>query len=81
MNTIRAGAASGAPAFSLSPLKTEDVFVMAKLVGKIGVIGPTRMKYDEITSIMEYLTNNLSESFRLPDSTGDGNAGNEKQKK
>ena len=25
--------------------------------------------------IMEYLTNNLSESFRLPGDTGDGNAG------
>jgi hypothetical protein len=30
---------------------------------------------------MEYLTNNLSESFRLPGSTGDGNAGDKKQKK
>jgi hypothetical protein len=36
------------------------------------------MKYDEITSIMEYLTNNLSESFRLPGDTGDGNAGKDK---
>ena len=52
-----------------------------KLVGKIGVIGPTRMKYDEVTSIMEYLTNNLSESFRLTDDSGDGNAGDEDQHK
>ena len=62
-------------------LITASYHVDGKLVGKIGVIGPTRMKYDEITSIMEYLTNNLSESFRLTDSTGDGNAGDEKQKK
>jgi heat-inducible transcriptional repressor len=55
--------------------------VDGKLVGKVGVIGPTRMKYGEITSVMEYLTNNLSESFRLTDSTGDGNAGGKKQKK
>ena len=27
------------------------------------------MKYDEVTSLMEYLTNNLSESFRLTDGT------------
>jgi hypothetical protein len=27
------------------------------------------MKYDEVTSIMEYLTNNLSESFRLTEGT------------
>ena len=56
-------------------LITATYHVDGKLVGKIGVIGPTRMKYDEITSIMEYLTNNLSESFRLPESTGEGNAG------
>jgi heat-inducible transcriptional repressor len=62
-------------------LITATYHVDGKLVGKIGVIGPTRMKYDEITSIMEYLTNNLSESFRLPGSTGDGNAGDKKQKK
>lgn len=48
-------------------LITATYHVDGKLVGKIGVIGPTRMKYDEITSIMEYLTNNLSESFRLTD--------------
>ena len=48
--------------------------------GKI-YLTPSAMKYDEITSIMEYLTNNLSESFRLPGSTGDGNAGDKEQKK
>ncbi len=48
-------------------LITATYHVDGKLVGKVGVIGPTRMKYDEVTSIMEYLTNNLSESFRLGD--------------
>ena len=48
-------------------LITATYHVDGKLVGKIGVIGPTRMKYDEVTSLMEYLTNNLSESFRLTD--------------
>jgi heat-inducible transcriptional repressor len=46
-------------------LITATYHVDGKLVGKLGVIGPTRMKYDEVTSLMEYLTNNLSESFRL----------------
>ncbi|MBQ6622503.1 MAG: heat-inducible transcription repressor HrcA [Mogibacterium sp.] len=46
-------------------LITATYHVDGRLVGKIGVIGPTRMKYGEITSIMEYLTNNLSESFML----------------
>lgn len=48
-------------------LITASYHVDGKLVGKIGVIGPTRMKYDEVTSIMEYLTNNLSETFELSD--------------
>ena len=46
-------------------LITATYHVDGKLIGKIGVIGPTRMNYGEITSIMEYLTNNLSRSFML----------------
>ncbi|MCQ2567557.1 MAG: heat-inducible transcriptional repressor HrcA [Mogibacterium sp.] len=53
-------------------LITATYHVDGKMVGKIGVIGPTRMKYDEVTSLMEYLTNNLSESFRLTDGKDDG---------
>ncbi len=44
---------------------TATYHVDGKMVGKIGVIGPTRMKYGEITSIIEYLTDNLSNTFRL----------------
>ena len=36
-----------------------------KLIGKIGVIGPTRMKYDEVTSVIEYMTENLNKTFKL----------------
>lgn len=46
-------------------LVTATYHVDGKLVGKIGVIGPTRMKYDEITSIVEYLTDNLNSTFQL----------------
>ncbi|NLA70625.1 MAG: heat-inducible transcription repressor HrcA [Clostridiales bacterium] len=46
-------------------LITATYHVDGNLAGKIGIIGPTRMKYDEVTSIMEYLTSNLSESFKL----------------
>ena len=48
-----------------SSVITATYHVDGKLVGKIGVIGPTRMNYSEVTSIMEYLTNNLSQSFML----------------
>lgn len=46
-------------------LITASYHIDGKLVGKIGVIGPTRMKYGEITSIVEYLTDNLSNTFKL----------------
>ena len=46
---------------------TATYSVDGKTVGKIGVIGPKRMKYGEVTSIMEYLTENLNNSFRLED--------------
>lgn len=54
-------------------LITATYHVDGKLVGKLGVIGPTRMKYSEITSIMEYLTSNLSESFKLNSGKDDKN--------
>ena len=44
-------------------LITATYHVDGKYVGKIGVIGPTRIKYDEITSIVKYLTENLNDSF------------------
>ena len=46
-------------------LITAIYHVDGKLVGKLGVIGPTRMNYGEVTSIMEYLSDNLSKSFKL----------------
>ena len=47
-------------------LVTATYHVDGKFVGKIGVIGPKRMKYDEVTSIIEYITENLSNTFKLP---------------
>lgn len=46
-------------------LITATYHIDGKLVGKIGVIGPTRMKYDEVTSVIEYVTENLSNTFKL----------------
>lgn len=46
-------------------LVTADYRINGKLVGKLGVIGPTRMKYDEVTSMVKYMTENLSKAFRL----------------
>jgi len=54
-------------------LITASYHIDGKLLGKLGVIGPTRMKYDEVISVIEFMTENLSESFKL---TG-GNEENE----
>lgn len=50
---------------------TATYCVDGKCVGKLGVVGPTRMKYDEVTSIIEYLTENLDNSFRLTEGDED----------
>ena len=44
---------------------TATYHVDGRLVGKLGVIGPTRMKYSEITSVIEFLTDNLTSAYRL----------------
>lgn len=46
-------------------LVTATYRINGKLVGKLGVIGPTRMKYDEVSSVIEYMTDNLSNAFQL----------------
>lgn len=46
-------------------LITATYHIDGKLIGKLGVIGPTRMKYDEVISVIEFMTDNLSESFKL----------------
>jgi heat-inducible transcriptional repressor len=52
-------------------LITATYHIDGKLVGKIGVIGPTRMKYSKITSVIEYLTDNLNNAFTLPGGQND----------
>lgn len=46
-------------------LITATYHIDGRFVGKLGVIGPTRMKYGEITSVIEYLTDNISNTFKL----------------
>ncbi|MDD7216057.1 MAG: heat-inducible transcription repressor HrcA, partial [Firmicutes bacterium] len=54
-------------------LITASYHVDGKLIGKIGVIGPTRMKYSEVTSIIQYLTDNLNDTFKLESGGNDKN--------
>ena len=46
-------------------LITADYKVNGKLVGRLGVLGPKRMKYDEVTSVIKYITNNLNDTFEI----------------
>lgn len=50
---------------------TATYHVDGRLVGKLGVIGPTRMRYSEITSVIEYLTDNISDAFKLTGGSDD----------
>ena len=52
-------------------LITATYHVNGKLVGKLGVIGPTRMKYDEVTSIVEYITEHINQTFRIAEGEED----------
>ena len=53
-------------------LITADYKVNGKLVGKLGVIGPKRMKYGEISSVIKYISENISETFEIKGDTDDG---------
>ena len=48
-------------------LITADYKVNGELVGRLGVIGPTRMKYGKVTSVIKYISDNISETFELKD--------------
>ncbi|NLD19940.1 MAG: heat-inducible transcription repressor HrcA [Clostridiales bacterium] len=52
-------------------LITATYHVDGKLLGKIGVIGPTRMRYGEVTSVVEYLTDNISKAFKVTEGDDD----------
>jgi len=52
-------------------LITATYCVNGQCVGKLGVIGPTRMNYGEVTSIIEYMTENISKTFRITEGDDD----------
>jgi heat-inducible transcriptional repressor len=46
-------------------LITATYHVDGKLMGRLGVIGPTRMQYNKVTSIIKYLTENIGDVFKI----------------
>ena len=46
-------------------LVTADYCINGRPVGKLGVIGPTRMKYGEISSIIKHITDRVNRAFNI----------------
>ena len=52
-------------------LITADYRVNGKMVGRLGVLGPKRMKYDEVTSVIKYITDNMNQTFEIEGEVSD----------
>ncbi|MDR1797735.1 MAG: heat-inducible transcriptional repressor HrcA [Clostridiales Family XIII bacterium] len=50
-----------------SSIITATYHVDGHLVGKLGVIGPTRMRYGKVASVIEYMSDNLERTFKMID--------------
>ncbi|MDR3072052.1 MAG: heat-inducible transcriptional repressor HrcA [Clostridiales Family XIII bacterium] len=48
-----------------SSIITATYHIDGNFVGKLGVIGPTRMRYGEIMSVIDYMTQNLDRAYKL----------------
>ena len=63
--TITIGGENSARIVPGSSIITATYHVDGRMVGKLGVIGPTRMRYSEITSVIEYMSSNLNRAFKM----------------
>jgi heat-inducible transcriptional repressor len=70
--TITIGDENSSDIMPDSSIITATYHIDGQLVGKLGVIGPTRMHYGEITSVIDYITKNLDRVFKLNDSDDGG---------
>ena len=69
--TIRIGDENSKRIIPGTSIITATYHADGRMVGKLGVIGPTRMRYSQITGVIEYISNNLDKAFKLPDRRGD----------
>ena len=63
--TITIGGENSSRIVPGSSIITATYHVDGRMVGKLGVIGPTRMRYSEITSVIEYMSGNLNRAFKM----------------
>ena len=48
-----------------SSIISATYYVDGHMVGKLGVVGPTRMRYSEIAGVIEYMANNINRAFKM----------------
>lgn len=63
--TITIGEENSTRIMPSSSIITATYHVDGRAVGKLGVIGPTRMRYSQITSVIEYMSDNLDNAFKI----------------
>jgi transcriptional regulator of heat shock response len=63
--TITIGDENSSDIMPDSSIITATYHIDGNFVGKLGVIGPTRMHYREITSVIDYITKNLDRAFNF----------------
>ena len=54
------GSESGAPGMQQSSLVFKKIVRGGRVIGAIGVIGPRRMKYNRVISMLDYLSKGMS---------------------
>jgi transcriptional regulator of heat shock response len=60
-----------------SSIITATYHIDGKFIGKLGVVGPTRMRYGEIASVIDYMTQNLDRSFKMIEDINKGDEDDE----
>jgi len=68
--TIRIGDENSERIMPGTSIITATYRVDGRKVGQLGVIGPTRMRYSEITGVIDYMSKNLDKAFKLPEEGG-----------
>ena len=73
------GSENGAPGMQQSSLVFKKIVRGGRVIGAIGVIGPRRMKYNKVISMLDYLSRGVGGMLdpEQPPGLGDGISGTE----
>ena len=73
------GSENGAPGMQQSSLVFKKIVRGGRVIGAIGVIGPRRMKYNKVISMLDYLSRGVGGMLdpEQPLGLGDGISGTE----